>query len=64
MLESLGMVYGDDALAREQGLDAEQRLRFHQLYSAPLMEQLHGWLDEQLTGAKTEPNSGLGKAIS
>ena len=37
---------------------------FHQQYSGPLMEQLHGWLKEQLTEAKTEPNSGLGKAIS
>ena len=64
VLESLGMVYGNDALAREQGLDAEQRLQFHQQYSAPLMDQLHGWLEEQLVGAKTEPNSGLGKAIS
>jgi transposase len=64
VLESLGMVYGNDALAREQGLDAEKRLRFHQQYSAPLMQQLHEWLTDQLDGAKTEPNSGLGKAIS
>ncbi len=64
MLESLGMVYGNDAMAREQGLDAEARLRFHQQYSGPLMDQLHGWLEEQLAEAKTEPNSGLGKAIS
>jgi transposase len=64
VLEALGMVYGNDALAREQGLDAESRLRFHQQYSGPLMEQLHGWLKEQLAEAKTEPNSGLGKAIS
>ena len=28
------------------------------------MEQLHGWLDAQLAEAKTEPNSGLGKAVS
>jgi transposase len=64
VLESLGMVYGNDALAREQGLDAEQRLQFHQQYSGPLMDQLHGWLKEQLAEAKTEPNSGLGRAIS
>jgi transposase len=55
VLEALGMVYGNDA---------EARLAFHQQYSGPLMEQLHGWLKEQLTGSKTEPNSGLGKAIS
>jgi hypothetical protein len=64
VLESLSMVYGNDAMAHEQGLDAEQRLRFHQQYSGPLMDQLHDWLTEQLAGAKTEPNSGLGKAIS
>jgi hypothetical protein len=58
------MVYGNDALAREQDLNAEARLQFHQQYSGPLMEQLHGWLEEQLTESKTEPNSGLGKAIS
>ena len=64
VLEALGMVYGNDALAREQSLDAEARLRFHQQYSGPLMEQLHRWLQEQLAESKTEPNSGLGKAIS
>jgi hypothetical protein len=64
VLETLGMVYGNDAIAREQGLDSEQRLRFHQQYSGPLMDQLHRWLEEQLTEGRTEPNSGLGKAIS
>jgi transposase len=64
VLESLGMVYANDALAREQGLDADQRLQFHQQYSRPLMVQLHVWLRDQLAQAKTEPNSGLGKAIS
>jgi transposase len=63
VLEVLGMVYGNDARVREQGLDVEKRLRFHQQYSAPLMQQLHEWLTDQLDGAKTEPNSGLGKAI-
>jgi transposase len=64
VLETLGMIYGNDAWVREQGLDAEARLCFHQQYSGPLMEQLHAWLWEQLDGAKTEPNSGLGRAIS
>jgi hypothetical protein len=29
-----------------------------------LMDQLHSWLEDQLTEAKIEPNSGLGKEIS
>ena len=64
VLETLGMVYGNEAWTREQGLDAEARLRFHQQYSGPLMDQLHAWLRERLDAAKTEPNSGLGRAIS
>ena len=64
VLESLGMVYGIDAMTREQDMDANQRLQFHLQYSGPLMDQLHGWLDAQLAEAKTEPNSSLGKAIS
>ena len=63
VLESLGMVYANDALAREKGLNEEERLRFHQQYSGPLLNQLHDWLRQQLDGAKAEPNSGLGKAI-
>jgi transposase len=64
VLEMLGQVYGHDAEAREHGLTPEQRLRFHQERSGPLMDQLHGWLEAQFAGRKTEPNSGLGKAIT
>ena len=59
------MVYANDAEAREQKPQTpEERLHFHQQYSGPLMEQLHDWLETQLASTKTEPNSGLGKAIS
>jgi transposase len=43
---------------------ADQRLRFHQEHSGPLMKGLHAWMKAQLGEHKTEPNSGLGKAIS
>ncbi|MGH9627519.1 MAG: IS66 family transposase, partial [Bryobacteraceae bacterium] len=39
-------------------------LRFHQERSAPLMEDLHQWLETQLAQHKVEPNSGLGRAIT
>lgn len=64
VLETLGMVYANDRMAREQGLDDEARLSFHRQYSEPLMTRLRNWLEEQLAQHKTEPNSGLGKAIS
>src|SRR6266849_5100065 len=63
VLESLGSVYSNDAQARAQALSPVDRLRFHQERSGPVMMQLHGWLEAQLAEKKTEPNSGLGKAI-
>jgi len=64
VLEMLGQVYGRDAEARERGLRPEERLQFHQERSGPVMEQLHHWLEMQFAERKTEPNSGLGKAIT
>jgi hypothetical protein len=64
VLETLRGVYRYDALTREQELSAEERLRFHQEHSGPLMKGLHAWMEAQLAEHKTEPNSGLGKAIS
>ena len=42
VLEMLGEVYRYDAEARESGLTAEERLRFHQEHSGPVMEKLQG----------------------
>jgi transposase len=64
VLESFGEVYGYDAQAEEQGLSPEERLRFHQQHSLPVMNELHAWLETQFAEKKVEPNSGLGSAIA
>jgi hypothetical protein len=64
VLETLGEVYGYDAQARERGLTPAERLTFHQAHSGPVMDTLHQWLEGQFAERKTEPNSGLGKAIT
>jgi len=64
VLENLGEVYGYDAQAEKQGLSPEERLRFHQVHSSPVMERLHAWLQAQFDEKKVEPNSGLGTAIA
>jgi transposase len=64
VLEMLGLVYGHDAEARELGLTPDERLRLHQKRSTPVMDELHRWLEAQLAERRTEPNSGLGQAIS
>lgn len=64
VLEIFREIYGYDAVARKQGMPAEQRLVFHQEHSKPVMEKLHTWLKTQFQERIVEPNSGLGQAIS
>jgi transposase len=64
VFETLRDVYRNDAIAKEQGMTAQERLVFHQAHSGPLMVELEKWLKDQIAERKTEPNSGLGKAIS
>jgi len=64
VLETLGKVYQTDAQARERQLSPESRLLLHQEHSGPLLDELHEWMEAQFAEHKTEPNSGLGKAIS
>jgi transposase len=63
LLESLAVVYRNDALARERRLSPEARLQFHQEASGPTMQGLRDWLTRQLDEKRTEPNSALGGAI-
>jgi len=64
VLEQLGEVYRNDAAARDAGLAAEERLRFHQQHSKPIIDALQAWLEAQFAERKVEPNSSLGKAIT
>ena len=64
MLEALGEVYCNDSRSREQRLSPGERLLFHQEHSGPVMKRLKEWLAAQLAEHRTEPNSGLGKAIT
>jgi hypothetical protein len=52
VLETLGSVYHNDALVREQELSAEERLRFHQEHSGPLLKKLKEWMKAQVGGAQ------------
>ncbi len=64
VLETLGDVYKHDATARERNLSPDERLRFHQAESGPVMDRLKEWMTKQLQDRLVEPNSGLGEAIT
>lgn len=64
VLESLAVVYRNEATAHARNLSAEKRLAWHQAESGPVMEELKAWLAGQFDERLVEPNSGLGGAIS
>jgi len=64
VLETLAEVYKNDDAARQRNLSPDERLYFHQAESGPLMKKLKEWFNQQFEDRLTEPNSGLGGAIS
>ena len=64
VLKALKVVYTNDALTKEQGMSAQERLAFHQAHSQSTMDALKAWLTAQIEERKVEPNSGLGDAIT
>jgi hypothetical protein len=64
VIEAIALIYHHDAICKQENLSPEERLRFHQEKSAPVMTELKAWMEAQLAEKKVEPNSGLGKAIA
>jgi transposase len=61
VLDAIGRVYKFEAKTR--GLSAEDRLRYHQTHSGPVMRELKEWIEAQLNNKEVEPNSALGEAM-
>jgi transposase len=64
VVEALKAVYDHDEEAREEQLSAQERLVYHQTYSAPILTALKPWLEQQTEQRVVEPNSSLGQAIA
>lgn len=63
VIKKLGTVYHHDAITKQQALPMDERLKYHQIHSGPLMADLNAWCNRQIGEKLVEPNSGLGKAI-
>jgi hypothetical protein len=63
VINEIACIYRNDAVTKERAMNAEERLRYHQEHSEPVIDELRLWCRDQIESKKTEPNSGLGKAI-
>ena len=64
VIEAFKVIYHNDKLARDAKMSAAERLALHQAQSKPTMDELHAWLQRQLTDKLVEANSALGDAIN
>jgi hypothetical protein len=64
VLDGLKQVFDHDEEARDQQMNPAARLAYPQAVSRPLLDELKGWLDQQVDDRLVEPNSALGQAIS
>ena len=63
VLDLISKVYANDAITKEKGFSAKERLAYHQENSAPVMDELKLWLSQAFTEKLVEPNSTLGKGV-
>lgn len=63
ILGIIGQVYKNDKDCKENKIEGEERLKYHQEKSKPLMDDLKLWFGTCFTEKLVEPNSTLGKSI-
>lgn len=64
VIEAFRVIYHNDKIARDAEMSADARLALQQSQSKPTMDNLHVWLQRQLSDKLVEPNSALGAAIN
>jgi transposase len=61
IIEMINTVFFNDRATKK--MDEGERLKYHQLNSSTVMNELQGYCNELLDNKIVEPNSGFGKAI-
>jgi transposase len=61
---ALRQVFDHEEKTQKDQMNAEERLAYHQAYSAPIMATLKTSMETQIDQHEVEPNSSLGKAFA
>ena len=63
VIQYIAQIYKNDHTVKQQSMTDENRMRYHQQHSKPIVDELYQWLNQQISEKKAEPNSGVGTAI-
>jgi transposase len=64
VLGELKKVFKNEQHCKKTGLEGEERRRYHEETSGPIMKKLKEWMEAELEEKRVEPNSGLGQALN
>ncbi len=63
VVSSFDLVFLNDKIAKKERLAPEDRLKWHQDKSAPIMNKMRAYCKDLIDSKQIEPNSSFGKAI-
>ncbi len=61
--DQIALIYKHDKYCKENKITGEDRLKYHQEHSGPVMDKLYDWCNKCFDDRLIEPNSNLGKGI-
>lgn len=63
VVSSFDLVFLNDKIAKERNLTPQDRLKWHQERSAPILDKMKAYCTELINDKQIEPNSSFGKAF-
>jgi transposase len=63
VIEQYKEVYKNDAFCKQEKMNDDKRLDYHQQHSKPVMAKIIKWCNDKLNNKEVEPNSSLGGAM-
>jgi transposase len=63
VIERIGQVYKHEKHIRQEGMDDQQRLAYHQAHSRKPMDEIKAYAEQKLATKEVEPNGVLGQAF-
>ena len=63
VLNCISVVYKNEKYCKKHNLNYQDRLKYHQKHSKPVMDGMRTWLNNKLLYKEVEPNSALGSSM-
>ena len=63
LLDTYAIIWQAEAVTKDQNMNTDQRLSYHQQHSLPAMKEIRAWAEKRKNAESFEEHSALGKTI-